>query len=102
VADQCAADWAHQIADREYAERGKELRDGVLVWEELTADDRREVSVDCKVVPFEHVADHAGGDDFSCLRGNHVPIPSAAAARRAHSQGLTVACKGWYQRAWRH
>jgi hypothetical protein len=75
VADQRAAHRTHQVADRENAERRKELGDRVLVREELSTDRRGEVAVNCKVVPFEHVADHAGSDHFACLRGNHLPSP---------------------------
>src|SRR5262249_5782960 len=33
---------------------------------------RREVAVDRKIVPFEHVTDHARGDHSACLRGIHL------------------------------
>src|SRR5262245_62776163 len=40
--------------------------------EELPANRRREVAVDRKIVPFEHVTDHARGDHSTCLRGIHL------------------------------
>src|SRR5262249_45783840 len=46
--------------------------------EELPAYCGREIAVDRKVVPFEHVADHARSDHPACLRGIHFspqPVP---------------------------
>ena len=67
MADERAADRPHQIADREHAERGQKLRDRILVREEMTADGDGEIAVDRKIVPFEHVADHARDDHLARL-----------------------------------
>src|SRR5262245_57399112 len=40
--------------------------------EELPANRRRKVAVDRKIVPLEHVTDHARGDHSTCLRGIHL------------------------------
>src|SRR5215472_6131102 len=50
----------------------EKLSDRILMREELPADRRREVAVDRKIVPFEHVTDHARGDHSTCLRGIHL------------------------------
>src|SRR5215471_13441234 len=42
--------------------------------EELPANRRREIAVDRKIVPFEHVTDHARGDHSTCLRGIHLSL----------------------------
>ena len=65
MADDHAADRPHHVADREHAERGEELGDRILVRKEMLADRGGEVAVDREIVPFEHVADHAGGDDLA-------------------------------------
>jgi len=72
MADEHAADRPHQIADREHAECRKQLSDWILMRKEVSADRRREVAVDRKIVPFEHVADHASGDHSAYLGGNHL------------------------------
>jgi hypothetical protein len=71
MADECAADRPHQVAEREHAERGQQLGDRILVREKLTADRRREIAVDRKVVPLEHIADRTGGNDPERLPGFH-------------------------------
>jgi hypothetical protein len=75
MADQRAADRPHQIAEREHAEGRKELRDGILVRKEVAADRGGEIAVDREIVPFEHVADHTGGDHAPRPRGSHVVVP---------------------------
>ncbi len=67
MADHRAANGAHYITDREYAKGRKKLGDRVLVREEVAADGRGKIAVHGKVVPFEHIADHAGGDYPACL-----------------------------------
>lgn len=47
----------------EHAEGHQHLRHLVLLGEEHAADRRGELAVDGEIVPFEHVADGAGGDD---------------------------------------
>src|SRR5215469_3303578 len=55
-------DRAHHKADAEHG-KGGEQRDGrVAAWKEQLRDDRHEVAVDAVIVPFEHIADDAGGD----------------------------------------
>jgi hypothetical protein len=67
MADQCAPDRAHQITDREHPERRKQLGDRVFLPEELPADLDGEIAVDRKIVPFEHVADHARRNHLALL-----------------------------------
>ena len=81
MADQRAADRPHQIAERKHAERRKQLGDRILVREELAADRSREIAVDRKVVPFEHIADRAGGNDPERLSGFHLFPASCESAR---------------------
>jgi hypothetical protein len=73
--DQDAADRPHDIAQREHAEGGKELGNRILVREELAADCSGEIAVDRKIIPLEHVADHARGNHPACLRRNHCGPP---------------------------
>ena len=40
--------------------------------EELAADRRREIAIDRKVVPLEHIADRTGGNDPERLPGFHL------------------------------
>src|SRR5262249_34324115 len=61
-ADHRAAQRPHQEADGEDAEGRQDLRHRILGREERPPDLAGEVAVDREVVPFEHVADHAGGD----------------------------------------
>ena len=61
MAEQRAADRPHHEADGEHAERRQHLGDLVLLGKEGAADRGGEVAVDGEVVPFEQVADGAGG-----------------------------------------
>src|SRR5262249_7164864 len=63
VADDGAAQGPHQVANGEHAERRQHLGYRILAGKEGAANRGGEVAVDGKVVPFEHVADGAGGDD---------------------------------------
>jgi hypothetical protein len=81
MADQRAADRAHQIAERKHAERRKQLGNRILMRKELTADRRREIAVDREVVPLEHIADRAGGNDPERLSGFHLFPASCESAR---------------------
>src|SRR5262245_30038102 len=74
--DEDPADGPHDIAQREHAEGGKELGDRILMREELAADCSGEIAVDRKIIPLEHVADHAGGDHPACLRRMHLEPPA--------------------------
>src|SRR5262249_11097480 len=76
-ADHHDADGPHQIAEREHAEGRKQLGHRVLVREEVMADRGGEIAVDRKVVPFEHVADQAGGDHPAHLRRIHLAFPAS-------------------------
>jgi hypothetical protein len=62
MADEDAADGAHQVADSEDAERRQQLRDGAFIGKKLAPDLHGKKAVDGKVVPLEHVADHARAD----------------------------------------
>ena len=75
MADERAADRPHQIAERKHAEGGEQLGDGVLAREEVAADRGGEIAVDRKIVPLEHVADHARRDHLACRRGIHLVFP---------------------------
>jgi hypothetical protein len=77
VANHHAADGPHQIAEREHAEGRKQLGHRVLVREEVMADRGGEIAVDRKIVPFEHVADQAGGDHPAHLRPIHLAFPAS-------------------------
>jgi len=81
MADQRASDRPHQIAERKHAERRKQLGYRILMREELAADRRREIAVDRKVVPLEHIADRAGGNDPERLSGFHLFPASCESAR---------------------
>ena len=72
MADQRASDRPHQIAERKHAERRKQLGYRILMREELAADRRREIAVDRKVVPLEHIADRTRGNDPQHLPGLHL------------------------------
>src|SRR5215831_17641151 len=85
MSDDYAAERPHQIADREYAKRREQLRDGVLMREELAADRRGKVSIDRKIVPFQKVTDHSRGDYSAYVRGLHItprPLLEEDAPRR--------------------
>jgi hypothetical protein len=84
MADDRAADRPHQIADREHAECRQQLGDGILMREEVTPDLGCEVAVDRKVVPFEHVADHARRDHSGSVRGVHVASRAACCRSLTH------------------
>ena len=81
MADDGAADRPHQVADREHPEGGEQLGDRILVREEMAADLSCEIAVDREIVPFEHVADGAGGDHPPCLRTVHRNVR----IRRSHA-----------------
>src|SRR6185437_7089124 len=59
VTDERAPDRPQQIAYREDAERRQDLRYGILPGKEGTTDCSGKISIDRKVVPFEHIADGA-------------------------------------------
>ena len=80
MADDHAADRPHQVADREHAEYRKQLGDRILMREEVATDLCCEVTVDRKIVPFEHVADHSSRDHPAYVRGVHL-APKAAQQR---------------------
>jgi len=63
MADKHAAQGPHDVADREDAEGGKNLRHGIGLREERAADLDSEVAVDGEIIPFEQFADAAGDDD---------------------------------------
>jgi hypothetical protein len=71
IADQRAADRPHQEANGEDAERRQHLRHLVFMGKEDAADGGGEVAVDREVVPFERVADRAGGDGSGRLAVGH-------------------------------
>jgi hypothetical protein len=76
MADQDAADWPHEIADRKYPERREQLGEWALVGEELAADLDGEEAVNGEVVPFEHVADHARADGSAAHWFKHLAFGS--------------------------
>src|SRR5262245_342875 len=80
MADQHAADRPHQIADRKYAERRKQLGDRIVVRKEVATNLCWEITVDRKIVPFEHVADNSGRNHPACGRCAHL-APKAAPQR---------------------
>jgi hypothetical protein len=75
MADECASERPHQIADREYAERRKQLRDRILLRKEMPADACRKVPINGKVIPLQNVADHSSGNHSAQMRGVHWPSP---------------------------
>jgi hypothetical protein len=68
MADQHAADRPHQIADREHAEGRKQLSDRIVMRKEVATNLYCEIAVDCKIVPFERVADHSGRNYLAYMR----------------------------------
>ena len=69
VAYHAAAQWPHDVAHGEDAEGRQDLRHFIFGWKVRAADLGGEVTVDGKVVPFEHVADDAGRDVACRARG---------------------------------
>src|SRR5215471_10156409 len=62
--------------------------------EEVTTNLQCKITVDGKIVPFEHVADHSGSNHFGYLRRVHlapkarlVPYPNLSSAARR--------CRAW-------
>src|SRR5262245_3470332 len=78
MADQHAADRPHQIADREYAECRKQLGDRIFVREEVTTNLYCKITVDRKIVPFEHIADHSGRNHPAYVREVHLAPQGSA------------------------
>src|SRR5262249_39290437 len=64
-----AAEGAHEHARRKGAEHGKQRSNRVLRREEPTADDRGEIAVDAKVVPFHHIAGDTARMACHCRSG---------------------------------
>ena len=80
IADSADDDAAKGTHDETHAERGegREQRGNVVSGrKEVLGDDRRQVSVDCKVVPLEHVADDSRRDGSpaigECLVAHRIP-----------------------------
>jgi hypothetical protein len=71
MADQDAAQRPHQVAGGEHAERRQHLRHRFFLRKEGAADRGGEKAVDREVVPFEHVADGAGGHDAPSAGRRH-------------------------------
>src|SRR5262249_26848371 len=95
MADEHTAHGPHQITDGEHAERGKKLGDRGLVREEVAPDRSREVAVDRKIIPLEHVADHAGGDCLIPWCDIHVIAPLIAVGEIVSPR---EACQCWSKR----
>jgi hypothetical protein len=76
MADHGAPDRSHHANDREHAEGRKKLGDRILVRKEMAADGGGKIAVHGKVVPFEHIADHARGDHPAWLRRIHPRSPT--------------------------
>ena len=62
-AGQQAAQRPHQVTDGEDAECRQHLCHRITRWKKRAADRDGEIAVDREVIPFEHVADGAGGDE---------------------------------------
>ena len=73
MADHHAAQGTHQIAQGKDAEGRQHLRHGILGGKEHATDRGGEIAVDREIVPFEQVADHAGGDGAAGAWGLHSP-----------------------------
>ena len=70
MTDEGAAYRPHQITDGKHAKGRKKLGDRIPVREKVASDRSCEVAVDREIVPFEHVADHAGSNRLILRRRN--------------------------------
>src|SRR5690349_1229068 len=90
MADHHAAQRPRHEADGEDAVGRQKLRHRVLAGKEGPADHGSEVAVDGKVVPFEHVADGAGGDELG--RASHRRSAAISAGLRPASDSTLSVC----------
>ena len=70
------------IRSRKHAKGGNQLGDGILARKEIAADRGSKISVNRKIVPLNHVSDHACSDHLAFRYGIHLLLTKMAAKPR--------------------
>ena len=65
-------DWPRQISDRKHTKDGEQLGSALLAGEEVAADRGGKIAVNRKIVPLNHVSDHACSDHLAFRCGIHL------------------------------